>query len=349
MAKDTQRDISGAYEHLMSLSDGMVAPSSDQGKSNQVQLEELIESLIDSGVDDPIKQACWHPNSLDAGRVVRQATDNIFNLVQKESLFQLDLFVIPIILVVGSQKNIRLSTVMRDVGVLQDLFEDLGVLGHCKNFGLANSLTDHDVLNGYPLKSWKEAGRYHSSKKPMTLDFSECPVEVRAGSEAAQLRFLCGVSLSPSSAPSIFESAGNIGRWGIKFAEALSQQISTEDCSILAIPRPPMPLIKSLEEGYWSVREVGFQLFASNAINHARLKFGEADISIDSSAGGKVLVRLSSLFDDSFDRTFDFPVAPYESHEQVLSIMDHFFRDIGVQRYQLKSADNSEIYVNCEG
>ena len=60
-------------------------------------------------------------------------------------------------------------------------------------------------------------------------------------------------------------------------------------------------------------------------------------------------MRLSSLFDDSFDRTFDFPVAPYESHEQVLSIMDHFFRDIGVQRYQLKSADNSEIYVNCEG
>ena len=109
----------------MSLSDGMVAPSSDQGKSNQVQLEELIESLIESGVDDPIKQACWHTNSLDAGRVVRQATDNIFNLVQKESLFQLDLFVIPIILVVGSQKNIRLSTVMRDVGVLQDLFEDL--------------------------------------------------------------------------------------------------------------------------------------------------------------------------------------------------------------------------------
>ncbi len=348
MAKDAQRNTNSSYEHVMRLAEGLVAPPPDKESSNQAQLDQLVANLMNSGKDDVIKQACWHPNSLEAGRVARRVADNMLITTQKKDSFRIDLFVMPVILVVGSQKRTRLSTVMRDVGALSDIFESLGVLGHCKNFGLANSLTDYEVLNGYPLKSWKEASRYDDSKKLATLDFPECPLEVQAGSEAAQLRFLCGVSLSPSSAPSIFESAGNIGRWGIKFAEAVSQQLSTEDCSILAIPRPPMSLIKSLEEGYWSVREVGFQLFASNAINHARLKFGEADICIDSSSGSKVLVRLSSLFDDSFDRTFDFPVAPYESHEKVLSIMDHFFRDIGVQRYQLKSADNKEMYVNCE-
>ena len=315
---------------------------------DQTQLYKLVDELIESGLDDAVKQACWHPNSISAGRVARRVGDAALTANRTDSAFRLDLFIMPVILVIGSQKRNTVSTILRDVSALSQMLERLGVLAHCKNFGLANCLTDYESLHQYPLDSWRLAGQYDQLKNMAALDFPDLPIDVLSGSEAAHLRFLCGVALSPVSAPSIFESAGDIGRWGIKFAEAVSAQLSTADCSVLALPRPPRPLIRSLEEGYWAVREVGFQLFASNAINHSRLKFGEPDISIDSSAGGKVLVRLSSLFDESFDRTYDFPVAPYESHDQALETIDQFFRDIGVQRYKLKVSEGEEQYVNCE-
>ncbi|MDA0237148.1 MAG: hypothetical protein O3B03_01410 [Proteobacteria bacterium] len=338
-----------SYEQLMALANDLASKAPlDHVSVDQTPLYKLVDAFVDSGLSDAVKQACWHPNSILAGRMARQVADAAITADRKGSAFRLDLFVMPIILVIGAQKRNTISTVLNDVAALTGILESLGVLGHCKNFGLANCLTDYEALHQYPLDSWRLAGQYDELKNIVVLDFPDDPIDVLAGVEAAHLRFLCGVALSPTSAPSVFESAGDIGRWGIKFSEAVSAQLSTADCSLLTLPRLPRPLIRSLEEGYWAVREVGFQLFASNAINHARLKFGEPDISIDSSAGGKVLTRLSSLFDESFDRTYDFPVAPYESHDQALATIDQFFRDIGIQRYQLKVSEGEEKYVNCE-
>ncbi|MDC1311443.1 hypothetical protein N8Z26_03185 [Burkholderiales bacterium] len=333
------------YEQLMTLSNEIgLAASSNCTDS----LKQLVDALIDAGQGDAVKQACWHPNTISSGQLVRRTTDSILTVNNDARLFRLDLFVMPVILVVGAQKTNILSTVLNDVKALEGVFESLGVLGHCKNFGLANCLTDYEALNQFPLESWRLASQYDESKNVTMLDFPEDPIESSSGTETAHLRFLCGVALSPISAPSIFEASGDIGRWGMKFAETVSAQLSRADCSVLALPRPPRPLIKSLEEGYWAVREIGFQLFLSNALNNARLKFGEPDVSIDLSAGGKVLTRLSSLFDDSFDRTYGFPVAPYESHDQILANIDEFLREIGIQRYHLKVAEGEEQIVNCE-
>ena len=346
---DSQISNMSPYEQLMALANDLAEKGPvGQVSSDQTPLYNLVDTFVDSGRSDVVKQACWHPNSILSGRVTRQVADVAITANRKKSAFRLDLFVMPIILVIGSQKKNTISTILKDVTALSDILESLGVLGHCKNFGLANCLTDYEALHQYPLDSWRLAGQYDELKNITVLDFPDDPIDVSAGVEVAHLRFLCGVALSPATAPSVFESAGDIGRWGIKFAEAVSAQLSTADCSVLALPRPPRPLIRSLEEGYWAVREIGFQLFASNAINHARLKFGEPDVSIDASSGGKVLTRLSSLFDDSFDRTYDFPVAPYESHDQALETIDQFFRDIGIQRYQLKLSEGEAKYVNCE-
>ncbi len=342
---NTQSPPASFYEQLMILSNEIgLDASSDRNDS----LKQLVDSLIDDGHGDAVKQACWHPTAISSGQLVRQATDSILTVNSEEASFRLDLFVIPVILVVGAQKANMLSTVLNDVKTLEEVFESLGVLGHCKNFGLANCLTDYESLNQYPLESWRLASQYNDSKNITMLDFPEYPIESSSGTETAHLRFLCGVALSPISAPSIFEASGDIGRWGMKFAETVSAQLSIAECSVLALPRPPRPLIKSLEDGYWAVREIGFQLFLSNALNHARLKFGEPDVFIDSSSGDKVLTRLSSLFDDSFDRTYGFPVAPYESHDQVLDNIDEFLREIGIQRYRLKAAEGEERIVNCE-
>ncbi len=342
---NNQTSIVSSYEQLMSLAN---ETGTDKSSSPDISLKHLVDSLINSGLGDAVKRACWHPSDIAAGQLVRQATDAILTANNEDTSFRMDIFVMPVILVVGAQKSTMLSTVIHDVNALKEVFESLGVLGHCRNFGLANCLTDHEALNQYPLESWRFASRYDESKSVATLDFPEYPIESSSRAETAHLRFLCGVALNPASAPSIFESAGDIGRWGMKFTETVSAQLSTPDCSVLALPRAPRPLIKSLEEGYWASREVGFQLFASNALNHARLKFGEPDVFIDSGAGDKVLTRLSSLFDDSFDRTYSFPVAPYESHNQVLANIDEFLREIGIQRYELKVAEGEQRFVNCE-
>ena len=93
------------YEQLMTLSNELgLAASSNCTDS----LKQLVDALIDAGHGDAVKQACWHPNTISSGQLVRRTTDSILTVNNDARLFRLDLFVMPVILVVGAQKTLSL-------------------------------------------------------------------------------------------------------------------------------------------------------------------------------------------------------------------------------------------------
>jgi hypothetical protein len=73
--------------------------------------------------------------------------------------------------------------------------------------------------------------------------------------------------------------------------------------SVLALPRAPMPIVEAAWHGAFAQREVGAQVFASNAIRAIRARVGEpsAVISVhgsdDDPGSGEVRLSLSSPFD----------------------------------------------------
>ena len=113
-------------------------------------------------------------------------------------------------------------------------------------------LTLHSIANA---QSWAEyAG----------LELPPGDIDVQAGGEAVHLRFVSGAALTPADAPGFVESAGDIGRWGMPFTKELGRQFSVgDDVSLLAIPRPPRSIVRAMQEGWFAVRELGFQLFLS--------------------------------------------------------------------------------------
>ena len=58
-------------------------------------------------------------------------------------------------------------------------------------------------------------------------------------------------------------------------AQELSRQLATAGLSVLALPRPPQGPLLALQHGRAAQREVGAQLFASNAIRRFRARVGE--------------------------------------------------------------------------
>ena len=306
-------------------------------------LQRRLNELVRGGHEQSIRQAAWYPTTPEAGTYIRGQVDEMIGSRPTDETFALELFVLPVILILGATKDTALPSVLSEPVKLNQLLEEKGVLGHCKNFGLSNALTDYDALYQYPLNDWMGAGARRTNEDNQIIDLPPVPLEIKKNVESAHLRFLFGAVLNPKQAPSIFATSGDIGRWGTEFAKEVSQQLTTSDCSVLAIPRPLKTPFMAMEQGYWSVREIGFQLFISNALKYARPRVGEPDISIDITAADVMAVRISSVFDDTFDRTYSYPIAPYEFGKTVLDAVNQFLTDARVARYELVSNEGSNM------
>lgn len=314
---------------------------------NEGELAKKLEELIDSNQLEVLKKACLLPKSISLGEKLRVALDDLLCSKSIDGTFRLDFVLMPMVLIVGARKDTSLSTVLSDVNALKNVLDENGVLGHCKNFGFGACLVDYDTLRKSGAESWLRLldNGFKSDLSP--IHFPQKIIEIKANREEAHLRYLCGVALSPVNAPSIFESAGDLGRWGLKLAEVISKQIEVPDCSVLGLPKSPKTFFRSLVDGYWSVREVGFQLFVSSTLNQARLKLGDPDVTINAMLDEKLTINFSSKFDDTFDRTFVFPIAPYETMDAALVSIREFLRDVSISRYLFVDKSGREEYIDC--
>lgn len=246
------------------------------------------------------------------------------------------LFAIPVIVVAGNENQsapeITLPCVVDDPRALTALLVEHGALAGNRTITLPDTLVAADAL-GFAripeLLAWRAlAGGGTAHELP------PAPIAVAAGSEAVHLRFLVGTALAGPEAE-LFRD-GTVGRWGMPLAQALSRALGAPGVSVLALPRPAQPLVAALWQGRIAQREVGAQIFASNAIRKLRAGTGEpiAVISVHRTdtpgGGGEVRLSLSSPFDPRAAEGFRVPLLPLDRVEDVVQMLANLLADCRV-------------------
>lgn len=288
--------------------------------SSQSLLADLaaqVSALLESGNEALVREVMRTPSSPQVCRALQAALDFALAPLRAGGEVGLQVFAIPVLFVTGATSARRIPGILSDSEAIRTLFEQSGVLGHCRNFGLSNALAAMDSVEAIPLRRLHTIARVQSWEGLNAIDLQPAEISVQPRQESVDLRFICGAALTAANAPAFVESAGDIGRWGMALTRELGRQLALPDVSVLAIPRPPMSLVRAVATGWFAARELGFQLFLSNALRQARTRIGEPDVTISAAPDNIVRIRLTSPFDEGLDQTYGWPLSPCDDLDAV--------------------------------
>jgi len=165
-------------------------------------------------------------------------------------------------------------------------------------------------------------------------DWPATPIDLQPGQQTVHLRFLMGTALAAADVDLLEQ--GDVGGWGMPLALELVRQLSAPGLSVLALPRPPQSPPAALQQGRIAQREVGAQLFASNAIRKLRATVGEPAAVISAHhcgaapGGGELRLSLSSPFNALAAEGFRCPLFATDRADDVARMLHELLRDCRV-------------------
>ena len=243
-------------------------------------------------------------------------------------------FAMPVVVVAAAERsesaNVTLPAVIGEVDALVSAMRDGRALAGNVSFALANTLVTKDALSYSHLGkmlAWGDGGDRVEALPP-------APIFVTGTVESVHLRFLVGTAVAAAGADLFREREP--GPWGMPVARGLSRMLGAPGISVLALPRAPIPLVEAAWQGVVAQREVGAQVFASNAIRAIRARVGEpsAVISVHrSDAGpraGEVRLSLSSPLDPRSAEGFRCALAPLDRVEDVVGMLESLLAECRV-------------------
>ena len=162
------------------------------------------------------------------------------------------------------------------------------------------------------------------------------PMSFPAGREGVHLRFLVGSALARPGLDLLADD--EVRKWGVPFTKELSRQLAVGATSVLALARAPQRPLPAVAAGRAAQREVGAQIFASNAIRKLRGSVGEPSAVIsahraaDAPGGGELRLSLSSPFEPRDAEGFRCPLYPLDRVGDVASMLVDLMADCRVDR-----------------
>ena len=103
----------------------------------------------------------------------------------------------------------------------------------------------------------------------------------------------------------------------------------------MAIPRRPVNFVRAVYDGIWATNEIGFQLFLSNALRYTRQRTGEPDVTMATYSDNSIRVRFTSVYDDTFDKTFGWRLSPLDEFSRVVDCIDELLSDCGINNIEV--------------
>jgi hypothetical protein len=254
------------------------------------------------------------------------------------------LFALPVVIVAGATSNDSspaastlggvLAGVLNEPEGVMALLREHHALGGNLTFALAAPMVAADALDIPRLPTLLAWQKLSSSNGPVARELHPTPMVVHSNQESVHLRFLIGTAIG-ASAVDVFAGKGG-GEWIMPLAQELSRQLATTGLSVLALPRPPQAPLLALQHGRAAQREIGAQLFASNAIRRFRARVGEPSAVISAHrcpaapGGGELRLSLSSPFDPRQAEGFRCPLFPPDRVVDVATMLVDLLRDCRV-------------------
>jgi hypothetical protein len=248
------------------------------------------------------------------------------------------LFAMPIVIVAARADDAapsRLEGALPDSGRLRAILLEHGALAGNRSFALANGLAASDAIDVPRLPDLLTWTRLPDATGKAPLHAVEpAPIQLIAGEQTVHLRFIVGTALAAPGAPLLADS--RVDGWGVPFAQELARQLSPTELTVLALPRAPRSPLLALHEGRTAQREVGAQLFASDAIRRLRASVGEPSAVISAHrcptalGGGELRLSLSSVFDSRQAKGFRCPLFAPERVGDVAAMLLDLLHDCRV-------------------
>lgn len=230
------------------------------------------------------------------------------------------LFAIPVVLVAGTKNRAVIPGVIPDIAAVTALLDKHGAIGATRNFGLSNAAAAlHTVERITPGQTYRWAHDFLRTGAP--CDIAADPIAVAPGREQVHLRFLVGAGIGAAGAPSFVETASHIGTWGVPLTQLLSRQLAQPGVELLALPRPPAPLLKAAHAGRSAQLELAYSLFVSNAARSIRSTSGDPTVIVsahcDAAGMAELRVSMSTVLDDTVLEGFRWPLHPLDEFERI--------------------------------
>lgn len=303
-------------------------------------LNRCLEARRDREICDALRQAPSRSAYRALWDLVCLAADRHHGSGGDHANIAARLFAFPIVLVAGARSAATVSGALPDIDEVRTLLERHGAVGATRNFGLGNALCSAEALERLKPSDVYHWGGDWSAGAPREMAPQD--IAIRAGHEQVHLRFLVGAGITPQDAPSFLETAANIGGWGLPLTRALVRQLAQPALDLLALPRPPVALLRAAHFGRCAELETAFNLFASNAVRNFRSTVGDPAAVISAhrleTGGAEVRVSLSSPFDDTLLEGFRWPLHPLDDLDHVVSAAVELLRDCRVSDVRIVAA-----------
>jgi hypothetical protein len=250
------------------------------------------------------------------------------------------LFALPLVIVVGRTSGDTtsgpdaLAASLSDAGPVNALLREHRALGGNLSFSLAEPLVSAETIDVAclpKLLAWQELS---SGTVAAERALHPAPMSIHPSQESVHLRFLLGTAIGAPSIDLFGNPSG--GEWLMALAQELSRQLASAGASVLALPRPPQAPLLALQHGRAAQREVGAQIFASNAIRRFRAGVGEPSAVISAHRcaaapeGGELRLSLSSPFDPRQAEGFRCPLFPFDRAGDVATMLVELLHDCRV-------------------
>lgn len=301
---------------------GQSSPLATLAQNNDDGLTAAVATAVTRGDDAAIRAAFAAVTSREAFARLRDAVALAVDRAPDDAAIVTRIFALPVLLVCGTRGGATLPGVVNDTGELVQVLEASGALGGNRNLGFGNALIDLDTLENVTpsaIRAWQSGAGLR--------DVPPAPIRLTPGDESVHLRFLLGAAVSVPHLPGIAETAANVEAWGLKATKALSPQLSAPGVDVLAMPRPPLNVVKAAHAGRRIGLEAAFNLFVSNTLRRFRQKVGDATAIVSAHEGGELRVTLSSPLDEGLTEGYRWPLHPLDDVDEIAGMMQAFLQD----------------------
>jgi hypothetical protein len=250
------------------------------------------------------------------------------------------LFAMPVVIVAGidgaPDGRAQVPGVLPDPEALATILRAHGALSGNQNFALAGALVSAAAIDLPCLPALLRAIGGDQATPP---DLPAAPMTIAGGPEGVHLRFLVGTAVAAPGVDLLAETG--VGAWGLPFTRALGAQLAPPGVSMLALPRAPTDLLAALAQGFAAHREVGAEVFASNAIRKFRAAVGEPIAVISAHRGTpphgapELRLSLSSPFAPREAEGFRCPLYPLDRIPDVVAMLVGLLRDCRIADVRL--------------
>lgn len=306
--------------------------SVDRSKA-RAALVDAIRSLLAAGDGTAVIEALHAPLPSAAARALVAAVDAAINSpgADEQGSVLARVFLLPVVMVSAGKSPATVAGVVPDIAEITAVMKRAAALGAVENFGLGNALGSLTGAGSVSPAALHALVRQFGAAGGNDVLAPE-PLVIETADESVHLRFLAGASVTPADLPSFLETAGQIGRWGMGFSQALAQQLAEPGLSLLPLPRAPRPWFTALEEGRFAREELAFNLFASGAIRRIRAESGDPEALVTAREDGTVRVDLTSPFDAMLHHAHAWTLAPADDLAAVERSIRQLLEDCRVVR-----------------